>query len=197
MAGECRVIFVVFIQFLSSKASHFHTRKGGNVGGLLGEPAGDWQGELPADQWMVQPLDHFNPSDTRTWKQVTHVTESCGLCVFCFSDRKIQFSHNSPLLRVDHHQCVLQKNKFKIYSDSSIYSPMAQWTFKGTEHTATEHRNVQWQHNFPLTTLPAGRNSGAVPYSTRPRTFRKGRSGVAPAPLPLPRSDFHVLAWPL
>ena len=47
---------------LNTRSKHY--------GGKLGEPAGEWQGELPPDQWFVQSLDHFNPSDTRTWKQV-------------------------------------------------------------------------------------------------------------------------------
>lgn len=42
-------------------------RKNGNLGG-----PGDYKGEqVPAAQWFSQRLDHSNPSDLRTWNQVS------------------------------------------------------------------------------------------------------------------------------
>jgi hypothetical protein len=29
--------------------------------------------ELPKDEWFEQKLDHFNPADIRTWKQVLNL----------------------------------------------------------------------------------------------------------------------------
>jgi len=31
--------------------------------------------ELPKDEWFKQKLDHFNPVDKRTWKQVLNLIE--------------------------------------------------------------------------------------------------------------------------
>ncbi|XP_046391148.1 putative serine protease K12H4.7 [Ischnura elegans] len=45
-----------------SKKARYH-------GGLLGEPVMDRNFSLPPDQYFSQKLDHFNPTDVRTWKQ--------------------------------------------------------------------------------------------------------------------------------
>lgn len=51
-------------------------RLGRSKGGNLGAP-GDYKGEiLPPKQWFKQRLDHYNPSDLRTWKQLYFVNDS-------------------------------------------------------------------------------------------------------------------------
>lgn len=46
-------------------------RLGRSRDGNLGSP-GDYAGEkLPEERWMEQKLDHFSPTDLRTWKQVS------------------------------------------------------------------------------------------------------------------------------
>ena len=63
--------FLLLFVLLNKETSGFKLNtRSKHYGAKLGEPAGEWQGELPPDQWFVQSLDHFNPSDTRTWKQV-------------------------------------------------------------------------------------------------------------------------------
>lgn len=39
-------------------------------GGLLTPPRRPEGTELPESQWFLQKLDHFDPTDGRTWKQV-------------------------------------------------------------------------------------------------------------------------------
>lgn len=49
------------------------TRLGGRRrrgGALLSPPRRPEGTELPEDQWFLQKLDHFHPTDGRTWKQV-------------------------------------------------------------------------------------------------------------------------------
>ncbi|XP_012256835.2 putative serine protease K12H4.7 [Athalia rosae] len=43
--------------------------RGRSKGGSLGEPILNESHALPEDQWFEQFLDHFNPTETRTWKQ--------------------------------------------------------------------------------------------------------------------------------
>lgn len=47
------------------KTFHLGREKGGNVKGPH-----TTNHELPPDQWFTQKLDHFNPTDDRTWQQV-------------------------------------------------------------------------------------------------------------------------------
>ncbi|KAF5283542.1 hypothetical protein FQA39_LY17322 [Lamprigera yunnana] len=61
---------------LTLSLSNFHCWKifhrGRVLGGNLGEPIGRetlYAGEEISDQWFDQKLDHFNPTDQRTWKQ--------------------------------------------------------------------------------------------------------------------------------
>ena len=37
---------------------------------LLGAPTGQYNGDLPPDQWFEQKLDHFDDANSKTWKQV-------------------------------------------------------------------------------------------------------------------------------
>lgn len=40
--------------------------------GMLGEPPAPKQKfQLPPDEWFTQLLDHFNPTNNVTWKQVS------------------------------------------------------------------------------------------------------------------------------
>lgn len=62
------VIFVLCASSLSNCEPKF--RLGRSKGGNLGAPGG-YNGEiLPQAQWFKQKLNHFSPSDIRTWKQV-------------------------------------------------------------------------------------------------------------------------------
>ncbi len=73
-----RLFFFFFAQILlvlclhlegSEAAGEF--RQGRRWDGMLGGPGGEWKGDLLPEQWFTQTLDHFNPADTRTWKQVS------------------------------------------------------------------------------------------------------------------------------
>lgn len=60
-------VFVCFV-WCSSPASSIKNLRVG-----LGEPNAVENKTLNEfeDKWFVQKLDHFNPTDTRTWKQVS------------------------------------------------------------------------------------------------------------------------------
>lgn len=51
-------------------------RLGRSRGGNLGIPSGFYDGHLPVAQWFTQKLDHFSPSEIRTWKQRYFVNDS-------------------------------------------------------------------------------------------------------------------------
>lgn len=44
--------------------------RGRSKGGNLGAPILSEDYVLPKEQWFIQFLDHFNPTDTRVWQQV-------------------------------------------------------------------------------------------------------------------------------
>lgn len=46
----------------------FHN--GRSVGGNIGKPNGNSE-KVFADQWFTQNLDHFSPTNLKTWQQVT------------------------------------------------------------------------------------------------------------------------------
>lgn len=49
--------------------------RGRSKGGNLGEPVLTSETiSLPQEQWFMQYLDHFNPTDVRVWKQVIQRT---------------------------------------------------------------------------------------------------------------------------
>ncbi|XP_015607074.1 putative serine protease K12H4.7 [Cephus cinctus] len=57
---------IAWRHFLRGRAKH----------GNLGEPVLSKKYELPNDQWFEQFLDHFNPTDARTWQQRYFVNSS-------------------------------------------------------------------------------------------------------------------------
>ncbi|XP_071446706.1 putative serine protease K12H4.7 [Hetaerina americana] len=67
-----RHICCIFISFLCISCSVYGwkiARKVRSHGGLLGEPHLAQNFSFPPDQWFKQKLDHFSPSDVRTWSQ--------------------------------------------------------------------------------------------------------------------------------
>lgn len=68
MRSTVLAFLLVYLSHVACGGKHF--RLGRSKGGNLGAPGG-YKGEpLPAAQWFKQKLDHFNPSDLSTWKQV-------------------------------------------------------------------------------------------------------------------------------
>lgn len=67
-----RLIYKIalFLQVILAVQSSQHFRLGRSKGGNLGAPGGARSYNLPPAQWFKQKLDHFTPTDTRTWKQV-------------------------------------------------------------------------------------------------------------------------------
>ena len=45
--------------------------RGRGRGGMLGSPKAAPNITVPPAEWLVQQLDHFNPTILRTWKQVS------------------------------------------------------------------------------------------------------------------------------
>lgn len=71
------ILFNLYVALISvDGVKKFHL--GRSNGGNLGIPGGDYQSNLPPPQWFKQKLDHSNPSDLRTWKQV---------CIYQFIDK--------------------------------------------------------------------------------------------------------------
>ncbi|CAH0716103.1 unnamed protein product, partial [Brenthis ino] len=68
------LLFSLQLIFLVECGRQF--RLGRSKGGNLGEPAGVEHQNLPPAQWFTQKLDHFRPTDKRTWKQRYFVNES-------------------------------------------------------------------------------------------------------------------------
>lgn len=68
--GKMKFTLCLFL-FCSWKISSVNSIKDIRVG--LGEPIIPINTNVidVEDKWFVQNLDHFNPTDTRTWKQVT------------------------------------------------------------------------------------------------------------------------------
>jgi len=68
------VLTILNLGFISSTPLFFRGRPL-TKHGMLGIPTSqfnqiDRQQDLPKAQWFEQKLDHFDPVDTRTWKQV-------------------------------------------------------------------------------------------------------------------------------
>lgn len=65
-----KVILLVFLIYFGStceawKNFHLGRQRGGNV-----KAPETTNHKLPPDEWFTQKLDHFNPTDERTWQQV-------------------------------------------------------------------------------------------------------------------------------
>ncbi|PSN56520.1 hypothetical protein C0J52_14786 [Blattella germanica] len=66
----CLILLSIFMIKLCDETEGmqlFHRGRG--KGGLLKEPYVHHDVPLPPDEWFEQQLDHFNPTDLRTWKQ--------------------------------------------------------------------------------------------------------------------------------
>ena len=67
------ILLAINIGLISSDPLLFRGRSSTKYG-MLGSPAIHSQlysnVELPEEQWLEQKLNHFDPVDTRTWKQV-------------------------------------------------------------------------------------------------------------------------------
>lgn len=64
----------VFLAIIHSTLGWRHFWKGRQTGGNLGGAArrdglNSENGNLPPDEWFEQMLDHFDPTNTATWKQ--------------------------------------------------------------------------------------------------------------------------------
>lgn len=62
----CTILFSSIIFVDCGKNFRLGRSKGGN----LGEPIDVKDENLPPAQWFTQKLDHFRPTDKRTWQQV-------------------------------------------------------------------------------------------------------------------------------
>nr|CAD7395997.1 unnamed protein product [Timema cristinae] len=60
------VVLVVLCGLVEGWKIFHHGR---HKGGMLGAPYTDQQIALPPAEWFEQKLDHFNPTDTTTWRQ--------------------------------------------------------------------------------------------------------------------------------
>lgn len=60
------LLMCLFTSSLSWRVFHLGRKYGGNLN--IGESIA--RAGLPPVQWFEQNLDHFNPTDARTWKQV-------------------------------------------------------------------------------------------------------------------------------
>ena len=67
MRSAC-ILMSVFLLCACEARQLFH--RGREYGGMLGVPKHDPNISLPPDEWFEQQLDHFDPTDTRTWEQV-------------------------------------------------------------------------------------------------------------------------------
>lgn len=56
-----------YLEISAWKIFHLGRSHGGNIA----DPELLTNYKLPPDQWFDQTLDHFNPTDERTWKQVS------------------------------------------------------------------------------------------------------------------------------
>ena len=67
------ILLLFYISFISCGPLFFRGRPL-NKHGMLGIPVTHPQSydssQLPKEQWFDQKLNHFDPVDTRTWKQV-------------------------------------------------------------------------------------------------------------------------------
>lgn len=63
-----RVLFLMSFFTIVTPWKQFHL--GRSLGGNLGAPETN-KTTLPPEEWFEQTLDHFNPTDGRTWKQVS------------------------------------------------------------------------------------------------------------------------------
>ncbi|XP_049810851.1 putative serine protease K12H4.7 [Schistocerca nitens] len=68
---QCSLIILACfsLSLLNEAASSRIFQRGRLRGGLLGEPNVSYSGTLPPDEWFIQQLDHFDPTNRRTWKQ--------------------------------------------------------------------------------------------------------------------------------
>lgn len=67
------LVLIVFLTVFWGFASPWRVfQRGRFVGGNLGVPSGGFEESnlIVKTEWFLQRLDHFNPTDTRTWKQV-------------------------------------------------------------------------------------------------------------------------------
>ena len=64
------VIFLTIICIINNGLALRNFMRGRRFGGNIGEPILLKNKDLPQQQWFTQYLDHFNPTEARTWKQV-------------------------------------------------------------------------------------------------------------------------------
>lgn len=68
-----KIILIYFAILIAKIHSWRIFHRGRGVGGNLGTPVRHHLSDLREipEQWFLQELDHFNPSDDRKWKQVS------------------------------------------------------------------------------------------------------------------------------
>lgn len=64
------LLFAFIAIFLSCGTAWRTFLRGRSKYGNIGTPKLSKEHDLPPEQWFKQQLDHFNPTDARTWEQV-------------------------------------------------------------------------------------------------------------------------------
>ncbi|XP_025835143.1 putative serine protease F56F10.1 [Agrilus planipennis] len=72
---NCQIVLVFFVTIWNFSNSWRIFHRGRSVGGNIGQPPETSAPNVP-EKWFIQNLDHFNPSDTRTWRQRYFVNDS-------------------------------------------------------------------------------------------------------------------------
>lgn len=67
------LLLLIILGFINISTAWRTFLRGRSKHGNLGEPVlSSKTYVLPKEQWFTQNLDHFNPTETRVWKQVMY-----------------------------------------------------------------------------------------------------------------------------
>lgn len=87
----CFFICCLHNEIYGLRQFHSGRRSGGNVGSA-GNQSEQFYAKLIEDNWFEQNLDHFDPTNTKTWKQVNILIHFGGVILYihfiAFSNRR-------------------------------------------------------------------------------------------------------------
>jgi len=66
------VVSTSILMLLGSVEGWMRFHRGRGHGGMLGSPQAVPSTTVPSAEWFHQQLDHFHPTVSRTWEQVTN-----------------------------------------------------------------------------------------------------------------------------